>query len=83
DFSQRNITKILDIPKSTVDKVIKKYNKVGLTTTASRSGKPKVLSKHDSRNLVKIAKEIKVIYLKRLLKILILQWLWLFQYPLE
>lgn len=56
-FSQRNITKILDIPKSTVGEVIKKYNKVGLTTTASHSGRPKVLSERDSRHLVKIAKE--------------------------
>ncbi|CAI2187511.1 19852_t:CDS:2, partial [Funneliformis geosporum] len=56
-ISQRNITKIVDIPKFTVGKVIKKYNKVGLTTTASCSGRPKVLSEHDSRYLVKIAKE--------------------------
>ncbi|CAI2201267.1 7806_t:CDS:1, partial [Funneliformis geosporum] len=54
-FSQRNITKILDIPKSTVGKVIKKYNKVGLTTIASRSGRSKVLSERE--HLVKIAKE--------------------------
>jgi len=57
DFSQRNITKILDIPKSTVGEVIKKYNEEGLTTTASRSGRPKILSERDSRHLVKIAKE--------------------------
>ena len=56
-FSQRNITKILDISKSTVGEVIKKYNKVGLTITASRSSRPKVLSERDSRHLVKIAKE--------------------------
>ena len=56
-FSQRNITKILDIPKSTVGEVIKKYNKVGLTTTVSCSGRPKVLSERDNRHLVKIAKE--------------------------
>ncbi|CAI2201217.1 3091_t:CDS:1, partial [Funneliformis geosporum] len=58
-FSQRNITKILDIPKSTVSEIIKKYNKVSLTTTASRSGRPKVLSECDSKNFVKIDKENK------------------------
>jgi transposase len=47
----------LDIPKSTVSEVIKKYNKVGLIITASHSGRPKVLSERDSRHLVKIAKE--------------------------
>ena len=47
----------MDIPKSTVGEVIKKYNKVGLTITASCSGRPKVLSERDSRHLVKIAKE--------------------------
>src|SRR2546421_13039983 len=56
-FSQRNITKILDIPKSTVGEVIKKYNEKGLTITASRSDRPKILSERDSRHLVKIAKE--------------------------
>jgi transposase len=56
-ISQRNITTILDIPKSTVGEVIKKYNEEGLTTTASRSGRPKILSERDNRHLVKIAKE--------------------------
>jgi transposase len=56
-FSQRNIAKLLDIPKSTVGDVIKKYNEQGLTTTASRSGRPEVLSEHDKRHLMNVAKE--------------------------
>jgi len=56
-FSQRNIATILDFPKSTVGQVIKKYNEQGITTTASRSGRPKILTERDNRHLIKIAKE--------------------------
>lgn len=56
-FSHRKIAEILGIPKSTVGEVIKKYNEQGLTTTALRSGRPKILSERDNRHLVKIAKE--------------------------
>ena len=55
-FSQRDIAKILDHPKSTVGDIIKKYNELGLTTAAPRSGRPKALDKRDNRHLVKIAK---------------------------
>ena len=56
-FSQRKIAELLDIPKSTVGDVVKKYNEHSLTTTASRSGRPKILSEHDKRHLIKITKE--------------------------
>ena len=57
DFSYRKIAEILDIPKSTVGEVIKKYNEQGLTTTAPRSGRPKILSEYDKKQLLKITKE--------------------------
>jgi transposase len=56
-FSQRKITEILNIPKSTVGDVIKKYNDQGLTTTASRSGRPKILTERDERHLINLVKE--------------------------
>jgi transposase len=56
-FSQRKIAELLNFPKSTVGEVIKKYNEQGLTTTASRSGRPKILSERDNRQLIKIIKE--------------------------
>jgi len=56
-FSYGNISKILDIPKSTVGVVVKKYNEERLTTTKPRSGRPKILSERDNRHLIKIAKE--------------------------
>src|SRR5437764_14097917 len=36
--------------------VVKKYNEQGLTTTSSRSGRPKILSECNNRQLIKIAK---------------------------
>jgi len=55
--SIRKIADILKHPKSTVGEVIKKYNEQGATTTASRSGRPKILSERDNRHLLKIVKE--------------------------
>ena len=52
-FSQRKISDILKVPKSTVGDVIKKYNKQGLTTTASCSGRPEILSEYDKRHLIR------------------------------
>jgi transposase len=37
----------LNHPKSTVGNIIKKYKDQGLTTTATRSGRPKILSERD------------------------------------
>lgn len=56
-FSQRKISDILKVPKSTVGDVIKKYNEQGLTTTASRSARPEILSEYDKRHLINITKE--------------------------
>ena len=57
-FSIRQIEKLLDIPKSTVGDVIKKYNEQGLTTTApQRSGRPEILSEYHKKHLIKITKE--------------------------
>jgi len=57
EFSYREIAKELGIPKSTVGDVVKKYNEQGLTTTASRSGRPEILSEYEKKNLIKVAKE--------------------------
>lgn len=57
NFSYRKIAEILDIPKSTVGDVVKKYNEQGFTTTAPRSGRPKILSEYDKKQLIKITKE--------------------------
>jgi transposase len=57
NFSYRKIAVILDIPKSTVGDVVKKYNEQGSTTTAPRSGRPKILSEYDKKQLIKITKE--------------------------
>ena len=56
-FKQSKIVEILDHPKSTVSAIIKKYREQGLTTTASRSGRPKSLTNRDNRHLVKVVKE--------------------------
>ena len=56
-FSQRKIAEILEFSKSTVGEVIKKYNEKGLTTTASRSGRPKILSECNTKHLIKITKK--------------------------
>ena len=55
-FSYEKIEKILDRPKTTIRNVIKKFNEQGLTSTAPRSGRPKILSERDERHLIKIVK---------------------------
>src|SRR6185436_7383414 len=55
-FSVRKIAKILNHPPSTVGEIIKKYNELGLTSTLPRSGRPKILSERDNRQLIKITK---------------------------
>ena len=56
NLPQRQIAEILNHPKSTVGDVIKKYNDQGLTSTISRSGRPKILTDRDRRQLIKIIK---------------------------
>jgi transposase len=56
-FSYSKISETLKHPKSTVGDVIKKYNEQGLTSAASRSGRPKILTERDNRHLLKIAKD--------------------------
>jgi|1186.fasta_scaffold111665_1 transposase len=55
--SQREIAQILNHPKSTVGDIIKKYNEQGLTSAASRSGRPKILTERDNRHLIKVVKD--------------------------
>jgi len=55
-FSIRKISEILKHPKSTVGDIVKKYNEQGLTSTLPRSGRPKILSERDNRQLIKITK---------------------------
>ena len=55
-FSYEKIEKILDYSKTTIYNVIKKFNKQGLTNTASHFGRSKILSERDERHLIKIVK---------------------------
>jgi transposase len=57
DHSVRNIADILKIPKSTVQYVIKQYRDEGMVSTASRSGRPPLLSEQDERQLVRTARK--------------------------
>lgn len=56
DHSVRDISNILQIPKSTVQDVLKKYRDQGMVSTASRSGRPPILSKQDQRKLGRLAR---------------------------
>ena len=55
--SVRNIVEILDIPKSTVQDVITRYNDENRTDTAPRSGRPPALSERDKRQLGRIVRQ--------------------------
>lgn len=55
--SVRNISKILDKPKSTVQDVITKYNEENRTDSAPRSGRPPALSERDKRQLGRIVRQ--------------------------
>ena len=52
--SIRDISKILGIPKSTIQEVITKYNEKNCTDTLPRSGRPLTLSERDKRQLGRI-----------------------------
>jgi transposase len=57
NFSTREIEKILDHPQKTISNIIMKYRDEGMTTTAQRSGRPKILLDLDKRHLVNIVKK--------------------------
>jgi len=52
-----DISRILDIPRTTVNDVIRKWEKEGRTSPAPRSGRPPLLDEHDQRQLVRLVKE--------------------------
>src|SRR5438128_2327345 len=54
--SLRDIGKILNHPKSTVYNIIDNYKKQNLTTAMPRSGRPKLLTERNTRQLTKIVK---------------------------
>src|SRR5579859_6691344 len=55
--SVRDISKILNQPKSTVQDVITKYKKENKTDAAPRSGRPAALSDRDKRQLKRIVQQ--------------------------
>src|SRR6516162_8647292 len=55
--SVRNVSEILDKPKSTVQDVITKYNEENRTDTAPKSGRPPALSERDKRQLGRIVRQ--------------------------
>src|SRR5437588_860949 len=57
--SLRDIGKILNHPKSTVYNIIDNYKKQNLTTAMPRSGRPKLLTERNIRQLTKIVKNNK------------------------
>ena len=56
NFSINEIKDLLGHPRSTIGDIIKKYNEQGLTSTLPRSGRPKILTDRDNRQLVKTVK---------------------------
>ncbi|KAL6467451.1 hypothetical protein MHYP_G00231280 [Metynnis hypsauchen] len=55
--SVREISTMLDLPRSTVSNVIVKWKRLGITTALPRSGRPHKLSEHDLRVLERVASE--------------------------
>jgi transposase len=55
--SVRNISKILDKPKSTVQDVITKYNEKNRMDATPRSGRPLALPEQDKRQLGRIVRQ--------------------------
>ena len=52
-----DISRILDIPRSTCTVVIKKFCEEGLTDTLSRSGRPPLLTEREEQTLINQVKE--------------------------
>lgn len=55
--SQRNISKIIDIPRSTIGDTIRRYKNKGITKSAPRSGRPKKINGENKQLLKELAKE--------------------------
>lgn len=55
--SVREISTLLDLPRSTVSSIILKWKRGGLTTTLPRSGRPHKLREEDRQLLEKVALE--------------------------
>jgi len=55
-FSYTKINGLLGHPRSTIGDIVQKYNEQGLTSTIPRSGRSKILTDWDKRQLVKIVK---------------------------
>lgn len=57
DHGASDISRILGIPRSTCQNVIKKYDEKGLTDTLPRSGRPALLTEREERALIHQVKE--------------------------
>jgi len=68
NLSIRNIGAILSFKKSTVQDVLNKYKNHGLIMAAFWSGRPHLLTKHNTRALVKIVKKNQQILLDELIE---------------
>ncbi|CAB5384330.1 unnamed protein product [Rhizophagus irregularis] len=55
--SERNISEILDFPKTTIHDTIMDYKNSEKISAASRSGRPPKLAERDIRRIVRIVKE--------------------------
>src|SRR6266542_5530442 len=66
DFSTRNIDKVLGHSQKTISNIIIKYQDEGMTTTAQRSGRPKILSDQDKRHLIRTVKKNRNIAIEEL-----------------
>lgn len=66
NFSTREIEKVLKHPQKTISNIIIKYRDEGITTTAQRSGRPKILSDQDKRHLIRTVKKDRNIAIEEL-----------------
>jgi len=66
DFSTRDIEKVLGHSQKTISNIIIKYRDEGMTTTAQRSGRPKILSDQDKRHLIRTVKKDRNIAIEEL-----------------
>ena len=55
-YLYNEIKELLGHPKLTIGDIVKKYNEQGLTSTISWSGRSKILTDRDNRQLIKIVK---------------------------
>src|SRR6266498_3265902 len=66
DFSTRDIEKVLEHSQKTISNIIIKYRDEGMTTTAQRSERPKILSDQDKRHLIRTVKKDRNIAIKEI-----------------